>query len=347
MLQDAIREYLVKGEGFVFSRSLDDTSLALGAALAPCDLSADIVDEERKARRQQLLENESAMAQRDVLLLRKDEIRNQIEAHILELRSARHSSKHSSLLPTSEEFTIQLLDGTDDWLFSDLCEEATVEQLEEKWASIQSITQHLCGDFLAAKQADAEQKDREMEAEAKLAAAERDAEAVANGGEDDDHDTRRLPTKRRMEIVMKNKGEANELFSDGNYKFAAARYAKALSHCSKFFDLSPEEEQEVKDVKLSLHINMALAYIKLEKLDNAYQSCNEALKLDETNVKALYRRATVLYQKRKFDEAVKDLKEAEKQAPEDKAVKKLRRLVDQQVARQMSKEKAMAKKMFG
>ncbi|EED87358.1 heat shock protein-like protein [Thalassiosira pseudonana CCMP1335] len=282
----------------------------------------DAIHEERKARRQQLLENESAMAQRDVLLLRKDEIRNQIEAHILELRSARHSSKHSSLLPTSEEFTIQLLDGTDDWLFSDLCEEATVEQLEEKWASIQSITQHLCGDFLAAKQADAEQKDREMEAEAKLAAAERD-------------------------IVMKNKGEANELFSDGNYKFAAARYAKALSHCSKFFDLSPEEEQEVKDVKLSLHINMALAYIKLEKLDNAYQSCNEALKLDETNVKALYRRATVLYQKRKFDEAVKDLKEAEKQAPEDKAVKKLRRLVDQQVARQMSKEKAMAKKMFG
>lgn len=347
MLQDAIREYLVKGEGFVFSRSLDDTSLALGAALAPCDLSVDIVDEERKARRQQLFENESAMAQRDVLLLRKDEIRNQIEAHILELRSARHSSKHSSLLPTSEEFTIQLLDGTDDWLFSDECEEATVEQLEEKWASIQSTTQHLCVDYLAAKQADAEQKDREMEAEAKLAAAERDAEAVANGGEDDDHDTRRLPTKRRMEIVMKNKGEANELFSDGNYKFAAARYAKALSHCSKFFDLSPEEEQEVKDVKLSLHINMALAYIKLEKLDNAYQSCNEALKLDETNVKALYRRATVLYQKRKFDEAVKDLKEAEKQAPEDKAVKKLRRLVDQQVARQMSKEKAMAKKMFG
>eukprot|EP01083_Nonionella_stella_P197528 726154_1 len=92
---------------------------------------------------------------------------------------------------------------------------------------------------------------------------------------------------------------------------------------------------------------MAFAYIKLEKMDNALQSSNEALKLDETNVKALYRRAQCLYQKRKFDDAGKDLKEAEKLAPEDKAVKKLRRLVDQQMAKQKKKEKSMAKKMFG
>ena len=186
-----------------------------------------------------------------------------------------------------------------------------------------------------------------MEREAKLGAAEREAEAALNGGEEEDHDTRRLPTKRRMEIVMKNKKEATELFSDGNYRHAAARYSKALTHCTKFFDLSPDEEQEVKDVKLSLHLNIALMYIKLEKLDNAYQSCNDALKLEEKNVKALFRRATVLYNKRKFDDAMKDLKEAEKLAPDDKAVKKLRMLVDQQMAKQKKKEKSMAKKMFG
>jgi len=84
----------------------------------------------------------------------------------------------------------------------------------------------------------------------------------------------------------------------------------------------------------------------LEKLDNALQSCNDALKIDEKNTKALYRRATVLYQKRKFDDAVKDLSQAEKLAPEDKAILKLRKLVDQQMAKQKKKEKAMAKKMF-
>lgn len=82
-------------------------------------------------------------------------------------------------------------------------------------------------------------------------------------------------------------------------------------------------------------------------MDNALQSCNDALKLDETNVKALHRRAQCLYQKREFDDAVKDLKKAEDLSPEDKAVKKLRRLVDGQMAKQKKKEKAMAQKMFG
>ena len=93
-------------------------------------------------------------------------------------------------------------------------------------------------------------------------------------GEEDDHDNRRLPKKRRMEIVMKNKAEANELFGDGNYKFAAARYTKALSHCAKFVDLSPDDIEEVNGVKLSLNLNLALAYIKLQNPDQALRVCN-------------------------------------------------------------------------
>ena len=359
MIQDAIRDMLDKGYDFAFSRSLDDTSLALGAAMMASSSLIDstiispsfkdlVEDAERAVQRAKLLQDEIEMEQRDVQLLRKDEIRNQIEAHILELRSAKHSSPHSSLLPDSDEFNAHL-DGTDDWLFSEECEVASIERLEEIWTNVQSRTRELCGEYLSAKQAEAEKKDREMEEEARRASVEQDAEAAMNGEDNDveDHDTRRLPTKRRMEIVMKNKAEANELFSDGNYRHAAARYAKALTHCTKFYDLSPQEEHEVKEVKLSLYLNMAFAYIKLEKLDNAYQSCNDALAIDEANVKALYRRASVQYQKRKFDDALKDLKMAEKLSPEDKAVQKLRRMVDQQVAKQKAKEKAMAKKMFG
>ncbi len=76
---------------------------------------------------------------------------------------------------------------------------------------------------------------------------------------------------------MKNKNKANELFSDGNFRHATARYAKALSHCAKLFDLSPSEEDEAREVRLSLYLNMAFAYIKLDKLDNAMQSCDDAL----------------------------------------------------------------------
>ena len=126
------------------------------------------------------------MANKDAEMVKKDEIRNQIDAHIPELRSARHSSEHSSLLPTSDEFT-DFLDGTDDWLFSVECDEATFDQMITKWEEA-SPSKKLGADFLNAKRLKAELKDREMEEEAKRAAAERDAEAMSNGDECNDAD---------------------------------------------------------------------------------------------------------------------------------------------------------------
>lgn len=372
IVQEVIRSVCKKEGEYVLGQSLDDTALAFGASSLGVSIinenddgtkridgggrAADdmkMMDATRVAHREQLRELENIMAAQDSQYQRKAEIKNCIEAHILELRSARHDSKFGSLLPTSssKEFTSHL-DETDDWLFSDACDAATVKEMEERWVAIQSKTKELCADYLDAKQAEIDKKNREMEEEVQRAAALREAEYAMSGGTDDmeeqeDHDTRRLPTKRRMEIVLKNKTEANELFAGGNYRHAAARYVKALTHCGKFFDLSPVEEKEVMEMKLSLYLNVALAYIKLEKLDNAYQYCNDALSLDTNNVKALYRRASVLYQKRKFDDAMRDCVEAENLAPDDKAVKKLKALLEQQIAKQKKKEKAMAKKMFG
>ena len=256
IIQDTIRECMGKkgDDAFAFSKSLDDTSLALGAAMIGqlhSSISADgeplCVSPERQEQRETLLNDETLIAERDTMLIQKDEVKNQIEAHILELRSARHS-KYSTLLPTSEEFTTYL-DSTDDWLFSDECDKATLDEMTKKWNEIKTKTDDICADYLEAKRLDAERIEREMEQEAKQAAMERDAE-VGDDGDTEDHDTRKLPTKRRMEIVMKNKAEASELFGDGNYKFAAARYSKALSHCNKFFDLSPDDEKEVGSITL-------------------------------------------------------------------------------------------------
>jgi tetratricopeptide (TPR) repeat protein len=55
-----------------------------------------------------------------------------------------------------------------------------------------------------------------------------------------------------------------QLFKGGNFRPAAARYHKALTHCAKFFDLSPEDEKEVSQLKLSLYLNLAQCYIKLD-----------------------------------------------------------------------------------
>ncbi len=82
------------------------------------------------------------MFKRDAQLCqKKNEIRNQIDDHVLELHLARHS-KHGSLLPSLEEFA-SYLDGVDDWLFLVECDKTTLKQMEEKWTLVQSKTEEL------------------------------------------------------------------------------------------------------------------------------------------------------------------------------------------------------------
>ena len=118
----------------------------------------------------------------------------------------------------------------------------------------------------------------------------------------EDHDDRKLTTAARLIKVEKNKKEGNDLFKDKNYAHAASRYVlfdsllfysfpkqiQALTHCGKFFDLNDEDKKKVDEYRLTLYLNLAQCYIKLEKFEKAIENANYALKMDENNVKALY-----------------------------------------------------------
>jgi len=338
----------------ILSPSLDDTSVALGAAVLGDATNVDDwvimksssksffdedINQNNDEYRQTLFDAEHALQSIDEEISQKSEIRNKLEEHVLSMRSAKYS-KHASLLPDSNTLD-EHLQQVDDWLFSEESDEATLIDMQTKLDTTINKTNEMCAAYFQAIIKEEQAKEKEMEEEAKKAQAE------ANGVDEEDHDNRRLPKKRRMEIVLKNKAEANELFSHGNYRHAAARYTKALSHCAKFVDLNPDDLEEVKGVKLSLNLNLALAYYKLQKYDQSLRVCNEALVLDENSPKALYRRAMVYYEKKKWEEANKDLKKASGIAPEDKAIKKLQGNVDVMIKRQKAKEKKMAQKMFG
>ncbi|CAB9507293.1 70 kDa protein [Seminavis robusta] len=332
----------VVGNEQTLSRSLDDTSAALGAALLAEEESSNISVEQQPSaqvleRRQQLRQAEVTMATLDAEETAKADIRNHMEAQVLELRSAKHG-KHGALLPNLDDY----LNGLDDWLFSEECDNATREQMEAKRNEMETSTKEKCASYYAAIQKEQDAKEKEMEEEAKKAQLEK------NGEEDEeDHDNRRLPKKRRMEIVMKNKEEANELFKDGNWRFAAARYTKALTHCAKFVDLAPDDVKEVTALKVTLNLNLALAYTKMDNVDQALRVCNEALSLDDTSAKAYYRRASVFYEKKRWDDAKKDITQAKKLAENDKAIQKLGERIELQLKKQKQKEKKMASKMFG
>lgn len=205
------------------SYTLDDTSAAMGAALETTRVLARRTTEDTPSELQVTLrQKEETMALADEALRQKSAILNQIEAHILGLRSAKHE-KHGNLLP-DDLFTF--LDASEDWLFSEEADTADLNGLQAKWKEIQEKTDELSKEFNSKIEEERNTKEAEMEAEVKLAQKEREGEK----DDEEDHDNRRLPKKRRMEIVMKNKKEGGELFSDGNYsKSKGADLCNAMS----------------------------------------------------------------------------------------------------------------------
>ncbi len=166
----------------------------------------------------------------------------------------------------------------------------------------------------------------------------------------EDHDTRPLRKAERMRLAQNNKDEGTALFKDGNLAPAVARWARALEHTTKFIDLTPEDAPEVDALRLSLHLNMAMALLRLgdeASLRKAVDAATEALKLDAANSKALYRRASGLAALKQNAAAREDLLKAAAAEPDDKAVASLMRTVDAAIAAEAKREKAVYGRMFG
>ncbi|KAJ8611867.1 hypothetical protein CTAYLR_005781 [Chrysophaeum taylorii] len=346
--------------GVEFGAKLDDSSVAHGAALAMARFdrvertarvkAAVNGDDEATAEEndtvvavasnfydggavtsstEALAAAEDAMCARDAELSRVAERRNAFETRILELRAAMNSHHHKDLFP--ENFA-SLLEEAEDALWSSGDDYV---DLEEKRKTLEAA----CPAYFKKIQDERERHDRELEA------------AMRIDGEDDEDerredklnaDTRKLKFSDRWRLVTKNKDEGTELFKDGNFAHATKRYKDALVHASKLaHDLTPDQQQQTKRVKIDLHVNMALCWQKLDKVEASVRSCDEALKLDEAHPKALYRRAFAYENLKRFDDAKRDVKRALEIAPQDRAILQLQKRVDAHLARQKKKEKAM------
>ncbi len=343
---------------------LDDGSVALGAALVCNKLYADDVevsepvpdspyvplgmptsalitpntkgytDGELAVMREQ----ELAMQEQDkkiVILLAK---RNEMESYLLECRQY-PGQKYGDTIPALK--LEDCLNEYEGWMWD--FPEAGLEETESKYNSLVAAVQELCKDFLALK----EDEGRRVEAELEKAAQEAQDAKMASG-EDDDHDNRKLKKADRMRLVTKNKEEGTEIFKGGVWRTAAARYHKALTHCSKFFDLTPADEEEVRGIKTSLYLNLAQCYLKMEQPDHAINQCTLALECDPRSAKAYYRRAMARESKKLYEEALEDATNAQAEmVVPDKGVNALVQKLKKILAAEKKKEKEAWAGAFG
>jgi peptidyl-prolyl isomerase D len=183
------------------------------------------------------------------------------------------------------------------------------------------------------------------QAELAAANAARQAEAVH-----EDHDSRPLRKAERLRLASSNKEEGTALFKDGNLAPAVARWSRALEHTTKFIDdVTPEDRVEIDALRLSLHLNIAMALLRMggeASLRRAVESTTAALAIDAANAKALYRRASAQHSLKQYAAAKADLAAAEAAEPGDKAVAALAKAVEAAIAVEKSREKAVYSKMF-
>ncbi|KFR06700.1 Mitochondrial import receptor subunit TOM34, partial [Nipponia nippon] len=110
-----------------------------------------------------------------------------------------------------------------------------------------------------------------------------------------------------MERARTLKEEGNELVKKGNHKKAVEKYSESLK-------LNQE---------CATYTNRALCYLALKRYKEAAQDCTEALRLDPTNVKALYRRAQALKELKDYKSSIADIKSLLKTEPKNTAALRL------------------------
>lgn len=154
-------------------------------------------------------------------------------------------------------------------------------------------------------------------------------EEVEEVEEEEEKEEKSAIFETRVETAEERKGEGNELFKRGDWaaalkKYRAGLYQVEFDEMSWNFELMDDHRDMVNNVRLPLLLNSAACSLKVESekaLSQALEFCEEALKIDQKNAKALFRKAQALLKQEKVEKSVDVLKEAVKAAPGDKLIR--------------------------
>ncbi|CAH0591446.1 unnamed protein product [Chrysodeixis includens] len=148
----------------------------------------------------------------------------------------------------------------------------------------------------------------------------------------EDYQDENVTVEQLVSSIREVKSAGNCHFGEGRYKAAARKYRKCLRYLDHAFYRIEEVKdvdirEQLQDIKttyvLQCYLNLAACYMKLEDFRSSVHFCSSVLELDPRNEKALYRRGQANFALKNYDDALMDLKQADKVSPNNKAVHKL------------------------
>ncbi|KAJ2857259.1 peptidyl-prolyl cis-trans isomerase cpr6, partial [Coemansia asiatica] len=145
-------------------------------------------------------------------------------------------------------------------------------------------------------------------------------------------DASEISPETLVSVGQKMKALGNEEFKKGNLDAAIAKYTKGLRYLREIpiFDEDNDPQDKLRPqfaaLKVPITLNRAMCYLKKSQYNEAVKDCTIVLEMADKEVtdkdctKALYRRGTARRQLKLYEDALKDLNEAKKLDPQDKAI---------------------------
>lgn len=155
----------------------------------------------------------------------------------------------------------------------------------------------------------------------------------------------------RVEKAKILKDQGNELVKQGKTEQARKEcYAEGLSWIEDDplddTDIN-ETARELRQLKLQLYSNLAMCDLKAQDWSQAIHNCNEALKIDQNNIKVLYRRASARFSYGILDDALRDVHQGLQIEPSNKDLKALELKIKAKEKANKQEEKKMYGNIFG
>jgi FK506-binding protein 4/5 len=236
---------------------------------------------------------------------------------------------------------------------------ATLEDYSQKLSEVDEFVNREGAGFFEKKAKEREEQEKALEK-----AAEDERQRRKELGMDADKDDRHMKKEDRLRLAAKNKDEGNDMFKAQKYDDALRRYKKAVDHVSRpeaASNMTPEEAEEARKIKVSCHLNSAQCYLKAADTAHAsggknaaepfYKkarvSCEDVLDLDAENIKALFRRSLCWEKLGEQSNAMKDIKKALVAAPDDADLKRSQARIEKLMQKEKEGQKKVFSKMFG
>lgn len=146
----------------------------------------------------------------------------------------------------------------------------------------------------------------------------------------------------RMKTGSLKKARGNKLFEGKKYDSAILSFRKAVKYLTDDLDDGPDELKALASTCLA---NLAAVYLKIPNHKEAVSCCDGALLLNETNVKAFYRKAKALHAMKDYSEAFKAIQELMTIDNNNVAGKKLQKQIQMDIDASKKSEKEMYRRM--